>query len=298
MKLKSFFACFFLASLSAFLCGCDYNIQEALFRDNSVENRVTALSDNIIPSDKLPSTFKTTDKIKVAIITDVHFGVQGKDSVNQKFLDWIADSSNNIDFCICLGDVAEHGAEDEYKTYASYVDQIKTALGGSPVFSVVGNHDLFSSGWSYWKQYVNKDLGLKTSFYKFSLGGYEWYFLDTASGTMGRSQFKAFKEDIESELKPKLVFSHYPIYSDGANLANYFTLQNSMETSRIIDACARNGVQLFASGHTHRWASKNFGRFWEVNFTGFRSRQDWGYIEIDTVNKTVSAYKSDGTKLN
>lgn len=294
MKLKHPFATVtFCAVLCAAFSSCDYNLQQFLYRDNSVEDRLTGLSASTLTGSDLPSPLETT--YKVAIITDVHFGAGERGSLDAAFVSWAG--THDMDFCICLGDVAEHGAESEYRQYASFANSVKGAVSTGKIYSTVGNHDLYSDGWKWWKQYVNTDYGLDTSFYVFEAGGFSWYFIDTASGTMGVSQFKALKNRMQNDSNPKIVLSHYPLYADGAYNASYPTLQNSMETSRMIDLFARSNVKFFASGHSHHWAKKSFGSFYEVNFTGYNAKKSWGYIEVNSATGTVVAYDKDGNRL-
>lgn len=294
MKVKPFFAsCLFSFFLCLAFTSCDYNLQQFLYRDNSVEDRLTGLSASTLSGSSLPSPLNNT--YKVAIITDVHFGAGERGTLDADFIAWA--SAHNMAFCICLGDVAEHGAEAEYKQYASFVTDVKAVLTTHKVYSTVGNHDLYSDGWKWWKKYVNTDFNLDTSFYTFTAGGFSWYFIDSASGTLGVSQFKALTARMEEDSNPKIVLSHFPLYADGAYNASYPTLQNSMETSRLIDLFARNNVKFFASGHSHHWAQKSFGSFYEVNFTGFNAKKSWGYIEVDATSGQVIAYDKDGKRL-
>lgn len=127
---------------------------------------------------------------------------------------------------------------------------------GIPVYNVVGNHDVYNSGWDLWK----KTCPPHTSTYYFETEDFIWYFLDTASGTLGRPQFYDLKDKLAQSSKPKLVFTHYPLYGGGIF---YFCLSNPRERAELISLFARTNVKLYCSGHYHAGAFYDYGPFQE-----------------------------------
>ena len=296
--------CALLAFLTFFLLdSCKYGISQFATREDSIADRVSGLN-SYVPS--------PTDEplYKVLVVTDVHFGssAQRYDDAFYAWLEGETDGKKNTDdiaFAICLGDVAHHGFSSEYEDYQTFSRRIEAALGGKRLYSIVGNHDLFNNGWAQWLKYVNNWSGnpLDTSFFMFKTKNIHWYFIDTGSGTMGRSQYKTLKAHMEKDKGPKVVCSHYPLYSDGKNLANYFTLQNPLETTRLIDLCATTDTVAFLSGHTHRYVEKDFGKFREINFSSLikDARAEpgkWGLLLINEDEGTLKykVFDADGAE--
>ncbi len=283
-KVKKCFVKLLLLCLVFLNFSCDYGLSQFLSRADSLGDRIISLNNTDLPS---PTT---EDSYSVAIITDVHFG--GKSRLghpDDKFLSYIQENkdSEKIKFVICLGDIVEHGWEEEYKEYASFVQKIESILGEKTVYTTVGNHDLYNNGWQFWKKYVNTEFLLDSSFFTFKTKNFYWYFIDSASGTLGSSQFKYLKSKMQNDEGPKLVFSHYPVYAGGGYKGDYFTMQNSDETSRLIALCDSTDTKLFNCGHTHRAQVSNFGSFSEINYPGFLSKNKWGLLKIDETNCTV-----------
>ena len=275
-----------VAGAALLAASCSYGLEQVLHRDTSVDDRVTGLSNSVLDSPTSAGAYS------VAVLTDVHFGGKSKEygRCEDAFLEWLRDSkeSEQIAFVVCLGDVAEHGWEDEFKAYAAFVAQMEAIVGEGTVFSIVGNHDLYNNGWKWWKQYVNTSFQLDTSFFMFQTEAFSWYALDTASGTLGQSQYKALRNAFAADPRPKIVLTHYPFYSNESVRSNYFTMQNSDETARIITLCAENNVRIWGCGHLHLDEVTDFGSFAEVLFPGFLEDNQWGLLRVDEEAGTVT----------
>lgn len=280
---------FFLAALSFAFCSCQYysyGLDEFLYRDGSIRNRSSKLKDLNICEE-----VSALDSYEILVITDVHFGGEGigknGDRRDDEFFDWI---SSNFDgkekpfpkFCVCLGDVAEHGLESEFKDYKKFSEKLEEKF-GIKTYNVVGNHDLYNAGWKNFEKYSFPNH----SFYKFRTKNFTCYFLDSASGSLGDEQLTAFKRDMEYNEKGrnKLVFMHVPAYAGGLF---YFVMQNSIERNKFISYCADNGVLALIDGHTHKEITSNLG-FMEYNLPGYLEKRGWAIVSVDEAKKKVSS---------
>ena len=301
MKEKKFPAGFILCILIPFIFlthGCnleEYGLEQAFYRIMSVETRANSLT--TLPKENTDLTGTRIDpRYDVLIITDVHFGNENKGKNGPRREDeWFeklqkgAVGSRIIDkvkFAICLGDVADHGREEEFKRFKESIEDrlmsITTSMApdGIKTYNVVGNHDLYNSGWDAWSRYCSPG----TSFYKFETPSFSWYFIDSASGTLGGYQYDTLSAAMSADTKDKLVFSHVPIYAED-NL--YFTMQNTKERNLLISLCAKTGTRLFIDGHTHKDRTSDFGKFTERNIPGFLAKYKYGILHVDEDAKTV-----------
>lgn len=294
--------CVLSCILILLLSTCSYGLSQFATREDSITDRVSGLN-NFVPS----PVSGDKNEYYVLVVTDVHFG-SSAERYDDEFYRWLDgyNEKDTIAFAICLGDVAHHGIEDEYKDYERFTRHIEDALGSEKrMYSIVGNHDLFNNGWSQWLKHVNnwEEHPLDTSFFMFKTKRFHWYFIDTGSGTMGRAQYKSLKAHMEKDSGPKIVCSHYPLYSDGKNMANYFTLQNPLETTRLIDLCAKTDAVAFLSGHTHYYVEKDFGAFREINFSSLikdarKEPGKWGILRINEDEGTLQykVFGADGSE--
>ena len=275
-------------SVSLLFSSCKYNIGEGFARLMKVEERATNL--RILDQEPVLNAITDSEEYDVLVITDVHFGNEnhGKNGPRREddFFAHLEDASSgaalidSVKFVICMGDIAEHGYDDEFKRFNAVIKAWFDAK-GIPIYHVVGNHDLYNSGWKNWaaNNYPN------TSFYKFETPSFSWYFLDSASGTLGWYQYDALDGHMRRDDKKKLVFTHIPVYAED-NL--YFVMQNTEERNLLISTCAKTGVQLFVDGHTHKDRTSDFGKFIERNVPGFLEKSGYGVVHINEANDTCS----------
>ena len=278
--LKIRYVALILLSIFMFF-SCSYGLDEFFYRDGVVNSRARSLLS--LPSSEVPEVPSDAD-YDFWLITDVHFGGEhGKktgERKDQQFIQKIMDlpQSKRPYFIVCLGDVAEHGKPGEYRNYRKFTDQIAEIPNplGNPIvtYSIVGNHDLYNSGWESYRKYVYPN----TSFYVFQTHGISWYFIDSGSGSLGKKQFSKLKAAMKNDSNKKFVFSHFPIYADGLF---YFTMQDTTERNLLISLCAKNDVIRFFDGHTHEKHENRLGSFIENNLPGYLEDRSWAVVTVN-----------------
>ena len=280
-------------------CNCSsYGLEEFLYRTNAVVNRAEKLwnlSSPLIANSEDTAIFSKVSgkKFSVLIMTDVHFGGEnnGNNGARQDtlFLSWLENYKSLMEsagtpelypsFAICLGDVAEHGYEEEFIRYQVFTSLMNTEkYGNIKTFNVVGNHDLYNSGWNYYSAHCYPHVSL----YKFRTGAISWYFVDSASGSLGDSQFNTIERDMKYEEygRKKLVFTHVPAYAGGLF---YFVLQNSEERNKFISLLAAENTIALVDGHTHKEITSNLG-FTEYNLPGYLEKRGFAIMTVDETN--------------
>ena len=265
-----------------------YGLDEVFYRDNSIRNRSGHIQNfNELFTDSLSDVKRTlvnSGDYEVLVFTDVHFGGENQGKNKRRYEEdlrvWLrgayADPSkpSKLAFCICLGDVAEHGIDSEFEDYVSFTNSLKSEF-DLVTFNVVGNHDLYNAGWKGYK----KMCFPYSSFYKFRTKNMTFYFLDSASGSLGDEQLMSFKRDMEytEDGRKKVVFTHVPAYAGGHF---YFVMQNTIERNKLISFCAKNDVVSFVCGHTHKEITSDIG-FKEYNLPGFLEDHGFGILSVD-----------------
>lgn len=274
---------FLLASLLALATtSCGYGAFEIFHHGDFVDERADSMLE--LSAGRVGQEFASiSGTYTFVIFTDPHYGSKRGENIDEEeFLEWMGSlsSEQKPKFCICLGDIAEHGNESEFEDYCKFVEKIESR--GIPVLNIVGNHDLFKSGWDDFS-----DLCFPyTSFYHFKTEAFSYYALDTGSGSLGPDQFKKLKRAMESDSLPKIVFSHYPIYGSAYYGASYYSLQNEEESTRLITLFENEGVTDVYAGHVHHHQSKNIGSYTEVNFDTFFN-QEWAFVTVNQDNGTT-----------
>ena len=260
-----------------------YGLEEFLYRSGTVEKRteeILELSDIDVP------VVPNEGSYNILIVTDIHFGHEKHKSYLNMFLESVVEYIKNIPsdekplFCICLGDIADHGLKSEFDDFRIFANKLNEL--GIKTYSILGNHDLYNSGWRIYKDSVFPF----TSFYYFKTDVFSFYFIDSASGSLGKSQMDKLQGLLAKDENPKILASHIPLYADGYF---YFAMQNTTERNLLISMLARNNVKAVLSGHTHSLNFTNFGKFYEYNFPSVLDQNEIGMVTINQSDCSIDA---------
>jgi len=284
-----FFTAILIFSLSLISMACKYGLDEVIYRRNSFRYRsipMTELDDS--PTQAMLSSLGS--KYSVLIISDMHYGKSGKSQHEEALLSWIDSlpASKRPSFCINLGDTADHGLEDEFDDYIDFELRLKSRI--PYVYNIVGNHDLYNSGWDEWESKMYPH----TSFYHFATGGLSWYFLDSGSGTLGTRQVEELADAMKNDSKPKIVSLHYPVYSDKINMLSCGSLQDEHEVNTLITIFKKYNVKMILDGHTHRYFMNDLSSFTEFNVSTMMDGCSFGVLSVD---ETSGSIKGEGQKI-
>lgn len=277
---------FSVFTLSFLFFSCKFGLQESFYKKYPVEKRATSVqSIDLTDASGNQLNFSGRDTFSFVVISDVHFGAcdesKRPDSV---FIQKIKNlsSSEKPDFCLCLGDATEHGYEKEYKDFnKNIVDKLSEL--NIKTYCVVGNHDLYNTGW---KNYVKYNYP-NTSLYKFTVNGddscFSFYGIDSGSGNISEPQFSVLKKEFSNDNNPKIVFSHFPLYTQDTF---YFVMQDSNERNKLISLFAKNNVRLYLGGHIHEYLKSDYGSFLELNVPAYLEYKGAELITVNIKNKT------------
>lgn len=254
---------------------CKFGLKQVFYRPNPVEERSATIKE-IIPEIDVSSK----DIYSFLILADIHFGSAEKQDV-QALLDFLCTTEPFPDFCFSLGDITDHGLEEEYVEYNNELVQ-KLEEMGIKCLNVVGNHDLFNSGWVNFEQYCYP----YTSFYKFTLDNLSYYVLDSASGNLSKPQFDALEKAFNNDSNEKIALAHIPLYAEDAV---YFVIQDTQERNEILSLFAQNNVKLFIGAHIHDFlVTKYENDMIEVNVPSLLEQKGWTIFTVDKTKNTIT----------
>ncbi len=211
---------------------CRYGLDELFGRPSPVDERVLDAS---VPAPAPPVVGDPDNYVFVAT-ADAHFGQAADPPAAAAFAALVA--ARGAAFVIVAGDLVDTGLPGEYTRYAAWAATL-----GVPVYSAVGNHDLYNSGWSSFRATVGR------SFYSFAVGDRSFYVLDSGNGTLGRSQLDLLPGLFAGDPNRKVVVCHYPLFN--GEDTQYYKLTNAAERAFLVDLYARSRVELLLEGHSH-----------------------------------------------
>ena len=212
---------------------CKYGSDNLFYTGASVNERtkngITFLEDNPV-QEKL--------KYNVLIFSDTHFGSKRKNPPYQKlyeYLDKIKETSEYPAFAIALGDLTDTAGVEEFEQYDDFIQTLENKY-NLKTYNIIGNHDCYLSGWDNWKN----NCYPHTSFYKFETSNFSYYFLDTGTGTIGKNQLNHLKKEMQKDSKPKIICSHYPLYTSTV----LFCLSDTYERNELIALFQKENVKI------------------------------------------------------
>lgn len=265
---------------------CKFGVNEFFLRSSNVDSRSTEIKDI-----DLPQAIIDKKAYSVLLLADIHFS-ELTTSPGPVLFDWLnsLETEDMPDFCIVLGDMTNYGIESEYKMYDEFVQKIEEF--DIEVYGILGNHDIYNSGWELWEEYVYPN----TAYYRFNTPTYSWYFLDTANGTLGDAQCNNLIEELKLDPREKIVFSHYPLYRGGIF---YFALLDSRERTKLIATFAKNDVLYYFAGHKHDGGYFDYGPFVEIGLKSFLNTEiegvfkNNGHWAVLSVNEDLGMFSCD-----
>ena len=272
-----------LMSLLVLSCGQHYGTDNIFYKGNKVENRIECVKEI---KDVLPSNIKLGTRYRVLVLADVHVGSPIKETDIKPLLKWLNEYKKSNPslypvFGLSLGDLVDHGTMAEYEKYVALMNKIEDK--GIHIVNVLGNHDLYNSGWDNYKKMCYPYCSL----FKFETNKFAWYAVDTGTGDLSIKQYRILKDAFAKDSKPKIVMMHYPI----ANSKQFgtFCMHDTTERNLLIDLFAKNNVKAALCGHLHQKQAMNLQAFQEYgNPSLCYSENGWTLFEIDESNDSVT----------
>lgn len=209
------------------------------------------------------------DSLKIALITDIHHGVDVGTKLGaaaltllQPFVDWVNDI--RPDLVVELGDRI---SDIDQETDLRFTRDIAHAFNAItvPCVHILGNHDNYILS-----REASEDV-MQTSFASHSrdVNGYHLVFWNSDVRVSEGPGFKLAPEDLawlETDLAatelPTIIFSHLPL-DNGSMIGNFYFEQYVPNGGHYVDgAAARNVIEqsgnviVCLAGHTH-WNARN-----------------------------------------
>ena len=224
---------------------CDLSMLQILDGEKASEDTNTFIITN---------AFEKPASFTLLLTSDQHFSRfdSGVYYETEAFLAWVkqyqAETSTAefiLTHMIGLGDITDNSSPEEFKQFVDFKN--KLTLEGITTYVVKGNHDIRpgTNCIADWKTYVGQ-----YSYQAFAYRGISFYLLNTANRTAGRIQMQELQEAVKQDKRPKLFFSHMPLYGKPSLL--YTVLCDTQERENLIHLLVENKGMLFLSGHHHQ----------------------------------------------
>lgn len=236
-----------IVAIVALVAGCDRYDIKGMFVPTS-DMIATRFEQSMTANEGKPlAVVEAAEEYMFYVCTDPHV-----DGTNNNIRTFVTDLRNDAgaSFGIVLGDLTDRPGKFPFYLEATAYDASKHA-NNTPVFNVLGNHDIFFDGWN---DYL-KLIGPSVYWFEVSFAGGKDLFLvlDSATGTLGAKQTKWLKEFLAAN---RTKYRHCVI-SKHTNLFNTDNTQSTSgnmpfeESFALMDLFARHNVALVLQGHDH-----------------------------------------------
>lgn len=212
---------------------CDYLDIGGLFHSSNVNKRydenknLPAINPPLVPD---------VNNFCFLVFSDTHYYKSRPNNIS-KIINM--PEMSDISFIIITGDITQAGAASSYQIAID--DFSNTVL---PIYYVIGNHDLYHDGYSYFKKNFGRTI------YDFVIGNTQFIILDTANSTLGVKQTKWLKNKFkDTNYENILLFSHYSLFNKEWTTFCEWSIPE--ERYSLIDLFDRYNVDYFFSGHLH-----------------------------------------------
>jgi len=219
------------------------NIKKDSILQSKNKDKLINPNEKIILS--LPPLSRNSYVIKLPDTNTLRFAVVGdsrQDSskdpyprVYKKIMEDI--DSRDVNFAIHMGDFVIHGKEEFFEEYEKIMSRYDT-----PVYTVMGNHELDGNSSSLYKEYYGD------TFYSFIYMGTKFIFLDNSIEILNEENILFLENELEYDGE-KLVFLHAPPFDPRESGTHY--MENGGE--EFMQIMKDNNVSNVFSGHIHMY---------------------------------------------
>ena len=236
-----------LLLLLLLLCGCDkVDFKGFVMPTGDVVN--SRFEQSLEMNGSMPvACIEADESYMFYVATDPH--INDNTSTLDSFVN-VLRNDENASFGIMLGDrIDKRGCMSVYRDAIGYkADKHRYQY---PIFSVIGNHDLYFQGWADFRDVI----GPSVYWFEVKHGEGKDIFisLDSANGTLGSKQMKWLREFLAEErgkYRHCIVVTHTNIlYTDNSQFSSGNIPME--ETMALLDLFRKHDVLLCLQGHDH-----------------------------------------------
>jgi len=223
--------------------GCGYDFF-GFFASSDLDDRLKERNNFVFLSDADRVALTLGAEYSFIVVTDIHiknghtYGFEGLKAVME-------DSGNNIKFMVVLGDVTQNGSRGDLELFINIVKRF-----GVPCYPVIGNHDLYSGGWSAWRDLIG------STNYRVDGDSATLLIMDSGNMFLGKGQADWLERELRSAVGRVFVFTHANLFT--TNIEDPQQMTDINERARVA-SILRGKCEAVFMGHVHEWYVNEVG---------------------------------------
>ena len=222
-------------------------------------------------------------------------------------------NASEVDFVMHLGDFKDEGPDKKEQDTLRYLQEIEAVYAQfqGPRYHCVGNHDVDSINKAQFLSNIeNTGIPTDKSYYSFDSKGYHFIVLDANYDQLGAPHFFKeganwqdpnippeqlawFKQDLENNSSPTIVFCHHPLFQY-RNKGYQYHVNNYKAVQEIIDS-QPNCIAVI-QGHVHEELFKKINgvhyitQLAMIDYAGLENNS-FAIVELSEDRLTIHGYK-------
>jgi predicted phosphodiesterase len=201
------------------------------------------------------------------VLSDTHI-----ENGNARGLEKIAGAAlaAGAQFVVITGDITQNGRRQDLEKFREIGESLRSL--SIPLYPVIGNHDIYSGGWSLWRELIG------SATYQAESPDTTLIMLDSANANFGRDQLDWLENRLKGAKKNTFVFTHANLFTQ--SIGDKQTLTDTRERARMLSMLKGRCGAVF-SGHAHRRIIREAGGVQCVTLEDFLSHSSYCLVRVD-----------------
>ncbi|MDR0400911.1 MAG: metallophosphoesterase [Treponema sp.] len=173
-------------------------------------------------------------------------------------------------FVVVTGDITQKGRRRDLEKFLEIAESLRTL--SIPLYPVIGNHDIYSGGWSHWRDLIG------SATYAVESPDTTLIVLDSANANFGRDQLNWLEDRLGRAGKIAFVFTHANLFTE--TLGDREVVTDTRERARML-AMLQGRCGAMFSGHAHRRIIREAGGVQYITLESFLDHSTYCLGRVD-----------------
>jgi predicted phosphodiesterase len=173
-------------------------------------------------------------------------------------------------FVVITGDITQQGRREDLEKFKEIAESLRSL--SIPLYPVIGNHDIYSGGWSQWRDLIG------SATYCVESPDTTLIMLDSANANFGRDQLDWLEDRLKGARKNTFIFTHANLFTESMNDIEMVT--DTRERARMLSMLKGRCDAVFA-GHVHRRIIREAGGVRYITLEDFLDHSTYCLVRVD-----------------
>jgi 3',5'-cyclic AMP phosphodiesterase CpdA len=182
------------------------------------------------------------------------------------------DVGGQIKFAVITGDITQNGRRQDLEKFREIAGALRSLSPPVALYPVIGNHDIYSGGWSQWRELIG------SATYCVESGDTTLIMLDSANANFGMNQLDWLEDRLRGARKNTFIFTHANLFTE--SIGDMEMLTDVRERARVLSMLKGRADAVFA-GHVHRRIIRQAGGVWYITQEDFVGHSNYCLVRVD-----------------